>query len=138
MACRQYQIQSSTEYVSPTVESVIDFIKSETSLTVCECIRDIKVVLNELLANAIIHGNGSLVEKPVDLKIEVLSDRITVKITDRGPAFKPAGDEEADILNENGRGISICHILCRKLDYSFEEGKGNSATAVFYIKDEGG
>ena len=97
--------------------------------------RSAKVVLSELMINAIIHGNGGKSEKPVDVSVDILSDKIRVKVTDRGFSFKPDKCKKDDILCESGRGLSICHILCRKLEYSFEEGKGNSATAVFYIKE---
>lgn len=135
MTCRLYTIQSSKEFVPTAVGSVLDFIKDETSISGCHCIHDIKVVLSELLVNAIVHGNNGRTEKPVDIHVDIESDTIRIRVTDRGPSFKPDNDREEDILSECGRGISICHILCRKLDYSFEEGKGNSATAVFYIKE---
>jgi serine/threonine-protein kinase RsbW len=134
MTCRLYTIESRKEFVPTTVGSVVDFIEGETSISNCECLHDIKVVLSELLINAIVHGNSGKSEKPVDIYVDIESDLIRIRVTDRGPSFKPDKDREDDILSECGRGISICHILCRKLEYSFEEGKGNSATAVFYIK----
>lgn len=135
MTCRLYTIQSNKEFVPAMVGSVVDFIKMETSISECDCIRDIKVVLSELLMNAIVHGNNGKSEKPVDIDVDIELDTISIRVTDRGPSFKPGDEREEDILSECGRGISICHILCRKLEYSYEEGKGNSATAVFYIKE---
>lgn len=136
MTCRQYTIQSAKENVPVTVNSVVDYIESKTGISGCDCIRDIKIVLSELLINAIVHGNSNNFQKPVDINVDIDSERIVIKITDRGPSFKPCKEAEEELLSENGRGLNICHILCRKLDYSFEKGKGNSATAVFYIKEQ--
>ncbi|MBN1623351.1 MAG: ATP-binding protein [Clostridia bacterium] len=135
MTCRQYTIQSMREFVPSAVGSVVEFIEGETRLSGCNCIHDIKVVLSELLINAIVHGNEDKSEKPVDIYVDIESNIILIRITDRGPSFKPDKDRKEDILSECGRGINICHILCGTLEYSFEEGKGNSATAVFYIKE---
>lgn len=135
MTSRLYTIKSIKEHVPSTVDSVVRFIEKESGIYHCECIRDIKVVLSELLVNAIIHGNNEKAEKPVDVRVDILSDKIRIKVTDRGVSFKPEKCHKDDILCENGRGISICHILCRKLEYSFEKGKGNSATAVFILKN---
>ena len=135
MACRLYTIKSKRENVPATVDLVMDFIEVETDISGCDCIRDIKVVLSELLTNAIIHGNGSNSEKPVDVNVDIEPDIIRIKVTDRGPSFKPDENMDEDILSENGRGLKICHILCRKLEYSFEQERGNTATAVFYIKE---
>ncbi len=134
MACRMYTIQSKKEFVPDTVGSVVAFIENETGMSGCDCIFDIKVVLSELIINAIVHGNNGKSEKPVDIHVDIEENSIKIKVTDRGPSFKPDKDMEDDILSECGRGISMCHILCRKLEYSFEEGRGNSAMAVFYIK----
>lgn len=138
MAYRQFIIKSSRDLVSQTVASVVGFIEKNTVVTGCDCITDIKVVLSELLANAIIHGNSNISEKPIDIKVKTDSDKITLRVTDRGPAFVPDNYYDRGVLCENGRGIRICHILCRKLNYSYEKGKGNSASAVFYIREEKG
>lgn len=139
MSHKNFTILSSKCNVPGVVSEIIDYLKDGTKITGCSCINDIRVVLSELISNAVIHGNSADVKKPVDIIAEIIGDRIVCRITDRGPAFVPGNLEKEDLLCESGRGIKICHILCTKMEYSYEEGIGNSVTVAFYIKDiEGG
>ncbi|MBN2558411.1 MAG: ATP-binding protein [Clostridia bacterium] len=134
----EYRIFSERMNIPPVVEDIMEYVRYKTIVSGCSCLFDIKVVLSELISNAVIHGNGEDAGKPVDIVVDLGMERIEFKITDRGPAFEPSGDY-GSLLCENGRGISICSILCKKLEYSYDKKIGNSVKAVFYIKNpEGG
>lgn len=130
----EYSIESRRELVPGVVNDIMEYLKANTPIASCDCFFDIKVVLSELISNAVIHGNGEKSLKPVDITVFNNNKSIEFLIVDRGVEFTPENKEEEKLLCESSRGISICHILCKKLIYSFIEGKGNSARAVFILK----
>ena len=130
----EYSIKSRRELVPGVVNDIMEYLKANTHIAGCDCFFDIKVVLSELISNAVIHGNGEELSKPVDITVSHDDKSIELLIVDRGVEFTPENKEEEKLLCENNRGISICHILCKKLIYQFIEGKGNSARAVFILK----
>jgi len=130
----EYSIQSRRELVPGVVNDIMAYLKKNTSIAGCECVFDIKVVLSELISNAVIHGNGEDPSKQVDIKVFFNDMSIEFLIIDRGVEFTPEDKEEEKLLCESSRGISICHILCKKLIYKYIVGKGNSARAVFILK----
>lgn len=131
----EYSIYSDRKEVPKVINQIMTFLKEQTLLSDCECMFDVKVVLNELISNAVIHGNRCDKSKPVD--ITVIYDGVSLEFTiiDRGQEFTEINTEKETLLCEDHRGISICHVLCKKLIYEFIEGRGNSARAVFILKE---
>ena len=115
------------------VNEIMTYLSANTIIDGCDCVFDIKVVLNELISNAVIHGNGEDLSKPVDINLVYDGEILEFTIIDRGEEFTPENKEEEKLLCESNRGISMCHILCKKLIYKFIEGLGNSAKAVFKL-----
>lgn len=132
----EYSILSDRLNIPAVVSRIMDHIREKTQATGCACLFEMKVVLNELISNAVIHGNMEDPKRPVDIRISYKKDKIEFEVTDRGVAFKPESRGNPEVLCETGRGVSICTVLCRKLEYSFKKGIGNSAKAVFYITAE--
>jgi len=128
----KYSIVSDRKLVPVVVNEIMTYLSEHTSIEGCGCVNDIKVVLNELISNAVIHGNGEDSSKPVDINLVYDGEILEFTIIDRGEEFTP-DDKEEKLLCESSRGISICHILCKKLIYEFIEGCGNSAKAVFKL-----
>jgi superoxide reductase len=133
---KEYSIRSKRELIPKVVQEIMAYLEQNTPINGCECRFDIKVVLNELISNAAFHGNCGDESKPVDIKVAYDGRSLEFLIVDRGCEFTPDDIEEEKLLCENNRGISICHILCKKLKYKFIEGVGNSAKAVFILKSE--
>ena len=129
----KYSIISKREMVPVVVNEIMTYLSANTLIDGCSCVLDIKVVLNELISNAVIHGNGEDLSKSVDINIVFDGEMLEFTIIDRGEEFTPEDKEEETLLCESNRGISICHILCKKLIYEFIEGRGNSAKAVFKL-----
>lgn len=132
----EYRILSDRLNIPAVVSRIMDHISEKTKAMGCPCLFEMKVVLNELISNAVIHGNMEDSKRPVDIRVNYGKDKIEFEITDRGVAFRPENRSNPGILCETGRGVSICTVLCRKLEYSFKKGVGNSAKAVFYITGE--
>lgn len=129
----KYSIVSKREMVPLVVKEIMTYLSENTLIDGCDCVFDIRVVLNELISNAVIHGNGEDSTKPVDINLVFDGEILEFTIIDRGEEFTPEDKEEETLLCESSRGISICHILCKKLIYEFIEGCGNSAKAVFKL-----
>lgn len=131
----EYSIYSDREEVHKIVNEIMSLLHENTPIADCECSFDIKIVLSELISNAVIHGNNCDKLKPVDINVVFDGGILEVIVTDRGKEFTPEDRQNETLLCESNRGISICHILCKKLIYEFIEGKGNSAKAVFILKE---
>lgn len=135
----EYSISSDREEVPKVVDEIMTFLLENTPVIAFDYVFDVKVVLSELVSNAVLHGNNSDILKPVDINVIYSKGVLEFIVTDRGEEFTPENIEhEETLFCESSRGISICHILCKKLIYKFIEGKGNSARAVFILKESKG
>lgn len=69
---------------------------------------DIKLILNELIVNGVMHGNQCINSKCVKLLLEVENDQVKIQVEDEGQGvnydFKSYNPEE---LNFCGRGLVI-------------------------------
>lgn len=90
-----------------------------------EDIQDIKLVLSELLYNAVIHGNRQDENKRVLLSLKIAKNILFVKICDEGHGFdynhiisaKNAVNSD-EIFMESGRGIQLVMALVDKLSFN--------------------
>lgn len=78
-------------------------------------IADIAISVTEVVVNAIIHGNKSILEKVVTVAVTKTKTAIVIIVVDQGEGFNP--DEianpidDANLLKEVGRGIFIVKSL---------------------------
>ncbi|HEY9059053.1 MAG TPA: ATP-binding protein [Pseudobacteroides sp.] len=89
---------------------------------------DTKVILNELIINAIKHGNNCINEKSVKVSAALINDQyLLFSIQDEGEGYcrdTSISENEPDGLNnccsllEGGRGIIIVKCLCDKLKFN--------------------
>jgi serine/threonine-protein kinase RsbW len=90
-------------------------------------VNDIKVVLTEAVANAIIHANGADPDKEVRLSITVSDGQICIRVYDRGKGFCldriPAPSTNSERLEEKGRGIFIIRSLMDSVEYRRADGE---------------
>ena len=97
---------------------------------------EIKVILNELLQNAIRHGNKEDSSKEVKIRAGIDNSFVYFIIEDEGKGFdiNCNGQSESfmDIcdLKENGRGILIVKNLCDRVKYN---SKGNKIVVLKMI-----
>lgn len=98
-------------------------------------INTLSLIIQEALANAIIHGNNENKNKKVTLSYEVDNLDIHLKIMDEGegvPSSKQKIDEnhiqEEDLFKDSGRGIILMKHFCK--DVTFNE---NSIELIFEV-----
>jgi len=127
-----YVIKSNTSAIPLVIERILNQIQIKNRNTDNEYIFGIKITLNELLTNSVIHGNDCDENKKVTINVISNKQCITFKITDQGKPFNGNyGEQKVDILKENNRGIMICKHYCTNLKYDFIEGIGNSVVIKF-------
>jgi serine/threonine-protein kinase RsbW len=87
----------------------------------------IGLAVHEALANAIIHGNDSDPEKPVDISVAVNANcDLLITIRDSGFGFDPSRVPDPTVgdslLASHGRGIFFMQKLMDKVDFRFGQG----------------
>lgn len=98
---------------------------------------DVKLILDELLTNAIEHGNKYNISKKVviNYRFQNLESELFIEIADEGDGFLPEKLKEIDNDSERGRGIFIVRKLADSLEYS-EDGKIVSVCKKRSIKND--
>ena len=101
---------------------------------------NIKVILNELLVNAIRHGCNCDVNKAVSLNCFIREDgRLVLRIRDEGNGYDYCDILEQEVcdiftlddnMKECGRGILIVKSLCEDLNFN---SKGNEIEVILKI-----
>jgi anti-sigma regulatory factor (Ser/Thr protein kinase) len=71
-----------------------------------DALEDLKLVLSEMCANAIVHGYGAN-EGLIEIEFCTSDDEIVLTVTDRGAGF---GDDLASV--HRGMGMSLLEHLC--------------------------
>ena len=87
----------------------------------------ISLAVVEAGTNAIQHGHGHDGVTPVDLRFELLPDRLRVTVHDSGPGFRPPAESPdmtspEHILDQRGRGIFIMRACMDRVDFDFSSG----------------
>ncbi|MEW6170867.1 MAG: ATP-binding protein [Candidatus Omnitrophota bacterium] len=86
---------------------------------------DIRLVIEEALANAIKHGNKMDLTKNVFLKINASSKRIDIEIKDQGKGFDykklPLPTEKENLHKYSGRGVFLIRKLMTQVKF-FDNG----------------
>jgi sigma-B regulation protein RsbU (phosphoserine phosphatase) len=93
----------------------------------------LRLCLEELLHNAMEHGNRCDVSKKVYITVKAEPMRATIRVRDEGEGFDflrhmDSGDGVPDVLSERGRGLLIVRHYADELSFNRE---GNEATLVF-------
>jgi len=91
----------------------------------------VRLALDEALANAIRHGNGSDASKKVTVDYDLTDEAFTINICDEGPGFAPE-DVPDPTLDENlerpcGRGVMLMRAYMTSVGYN---DKGNCVSMV--------
>lgn len=120
--------------VCETVRGIVSFLENDIGIDSDQSF-DVKIILNELLQNAIEHGNLLDCEKKVYMNVCIREeDVLNITIKDQGNGFdvekvlnKRNDVSECEIfdLPECGRGLQIVRSLCD--DISFNQ-RGNCIT----------
>lgn len=123
------KIPSDTNYICDTVAHILSFFE-EIRGSLDECtLFELKVILNELLVNAIKHGNGCDASKAVTITAAVAKGGYACfQIEDEGGGYEcrvpaKASQTIGDItdlcdLKETGRGLLIVSNLCDQIRFN--------------------
>jgi anti-sigma regulatory factor (Ser/Thr protein kinase) len=98
-----------------------------------ESIRKMKIVLTELVANAIYHGNCGDHSKKVTFGHVIDKDKVIVSIMDEGDGFDPETVPDPtlpeNLIRDCGRGLFIVRSYVEKTEFNR---KGNRVTITKY------
>lgn len=82
----------------------------------------IELLLTEALTNAYIHGNKSDSEKPINVKITLDKDIISLEVSDCGSGYCdvaiPREITEDELLKDGGRGLYLIQCFADKVQLS--------------------
>jgi serine/threonine-protein kinase RsbW len=130
-----YRIQKQSVFLNRIIPSdprFLDYAVEEVkcaidSIGIWGDIEGISLAVREALANAIIHGNDSDPEKPVDIAVAVNeSCDLLITVKDSGGGFDPSGVPDPTVgdslLASHGRGIFFMRKLMDKVDFRFGRG----------------
>lgn len=132
-------IPSNINIVGNTVKEIIRYIeKSYGKIIDEEIIFELRVVLNELIINAIVHGNKADSNKKIKITSGLIKEKSAfVAIADDGEGYdynyviKKSNELRNFICNddvsESGRGIMIVRSLCEQVKFNK---KGNVVTII--------
>ena len=113
------------------VENAVDEITSDAGISFNNYGKILVSVL-EAVNNAIIHGNKSIPEKFVEVKMNYNKGKLKVIVKDQGKGFIPENipdpNTPENIEEANGRGVFIMSKLADEIKFSK---KGNSVTMIF-------
>ena len=127
---RKLKIESSISNLR-IIENAIDEVMNEIGIKQQDYGK-ILVSTLEAVNNAITHGNKSVKEKMVDVKITYKSDMLKIMVKDEGLGFLPGKVPDPttpqNLESVNGRGIFLMSKLADEVTYSK---KGNSVTMLF-------
>lgn len=116
-----------------SVNNIVEFILDCHGQLREDTLFEIKVILNELLQNAIKHGNKEDVTKQVKVRTGIDNHYVYFIVEDEGDGFDCDCERQSEALldlfqmKENGRGILIVKNLCDKVKYNC---KGNKIVVL--------
>lgn len=129
-------IDSDTYEVCKEVRTILDRLQLTSGIDSDQCF-DIKVILCELLQNAIKHGNDCDTRKKIhlDVWLQENSEVLGITVIDQGCGFNPINTMELRqtrlpecdpiSMDESGRGLMIVQNLCDCMEFNT---MGNSIT----------
>ena len=84
---------------------------------------DLRLVFNELLMNAVVHGNQLDACKKVEIEIKVNGGRIYSRVTDEGTGFDyrkmvTEWNAEDNLFDDHGRGVRLAYHMTDKFKFS--------------------
>ena len=115
-----FLIPSDLSYVLG-INYLISMLLKEFSFPTTDCRINVPLACDEALTNAIIHGNGSDVDKKVSVHIYVSSSRFKMRVKDQGAGFdvnKVADPLEGEnMMRSSGRGVYLMKSIMDNVEY---------------------
>jgi len=106
------------------VEEVVDKVCSEYGLPE-DAYGNVLIAVTEALNNAIVHGNGGLRQKNVELVVREDSQAVVFEVKDEGAGFDyanlPDPTAPENLEKPNGRGVFLMRSLADEVEF-FDNG----------------
>lgn len=118
----QKSFYSDLHEAKQTAIEAIGFLNEFFPLLHEDQIADLRLVINELLVNAVVHGNRLDASKKVSIEIEIDNGRIYSRVTDEGAGFDYSKtvmewDVEESLFDACGRGIRLAYHMTDRLKF---------------------
>lgn len=80
----------------------------------------VELLARECLVNAVIHGNGNVADKLVDLSLSVGKEWIRLQVGDEGPGFdwRKHRRKRSNSTQSSGRGLQLCALFAERVRFS--------------------
>ena len=106
-----------------TAIEAICFLRKSFPLMNEDQAADLRLVFNELLMNAVVHGNRLDSLKKVNIEIEVEGGLIYSRVTDEGTGFDyhkmlTEWNAEDNLFDDHGRGVLLAYHMTDKFKFS--------------------
>ncbi|MFC1479263.1 ATP-binding protein [Planctomycetota bacterium] len=111
---------SKTEDKTQAREHILEYLLKHSIISE----RDIfwcRLVLDEAMVNAVIHGNRSDPDKTVTVQVYTDRNELTICVDDEGEGFQnsevPSSEDDDALSREHGRGVELIHHYMDKVVY---------------------
>ena len=114
-------IPSSTRYLEDVREFVTQ--KAKSAGFADSVVEQLKIAVDEACTNVIKHAYGGEGEHVIDIVVILLSDKLEVRIKDRGRSFDPNDYSEPNLIEfaktgkSGGLGVHIMNRLMDRVEY---------------------
>ncbi|HIO95544.1 MAG TPA: hypothetical protein EYG67_01855 [Campylobacterales bacterium] len=80
-------------------------------------LEEILLVMQEIVTNAVIHGNYNHFNKKVCIYLEVAKNQIILMVEDEGEGIKSLVEaQNMDYMEENGRGLKLAVLISDRIE----------------------
>ncbi|NLM74985.1 MAG: ATP-binding protein [Clostridiaceae bacterium] len=120
-------IESDAYEASKEVNRILEIIRLNFKIDKEQCF-DVKVILSELLQNAIKHGNDYDNKKKISINVWIENNSIGITVKDQGGGFdyrsirnlklNKLSDCDPMTIDETGRGLFIVQNLCDCMEFN--------------------
>jgi len=123
----QWSLCSDLDDIKITIQDIVNNLKNIVDDE--DLIFDIRLILNELIINSVIHGNKCDKDKSVELYLELIEDVLRIEVIDEGQGI------DYDIKSYNPEELKCCGrglVIVNGLSDEFHIDK-NRVEVVKYI-----
>ena len=123
----QWSLCSDLDNIKITIQDIVNNLKNIVDDE--DLIFDIRLILNELIINSVIHGNKCDKDKSVELYLELIEDVLRIEVIDEGQGI------DYDIKSYNPEELKCCGrglVIVNGLSDEFHIDK-NRVEVVKYI-----
>ncbi len=103
-----------------TVEEFVNYFTVDLKIDP-ERLPGLLLAVTEATTNAIIHANKCDLNKKVKIDVEVVENKLYIRVKDEGKGFDPANvpdpTEPENLLKDSGRGLYLMRVYMDDLKY---------------------